>query len=166
MEETVNEWIHTELKLLLWSRKEEWFAPETTTTLWTCRASQNYPPRGSNTFSQRSAARRAPPRLRRGSSLLSFETTSSGKGATRPSFSGLLHPPNGFLSHLPLNSVGAGGSEAGKEACTESQEPSRRPTWGRLRQPWGETAYVFRGKAIPGLLTPAPPVCPARPPPS
>lgn len=139
---------------------------ETTAALQTSRASQKYPPRGSNTFSQRDAASQAPPRFRRGSPLLSFKTRSSGKGATRPSFSGLLHPPNGFLSRLPLNSVGAGGSEAGKEACTEPQEPIGRPTWGRLRRPRGETAYVFRGKAIPGLLTPAPLVCPARPPPS
>lgn len=166
MEETVNEWIHTELKLLLWSRKEEWFAPETTAALWTSKASQKYPPRGSNTFSQRSAASRAPPRLHRGSLLLSFETMSSGKGATRPSFSGLLHPPNGFLPASLLTPSAPETARQGRRPAPSRRSPGGGPQWGRLRQPWGETAYVFRGKASPELLTPAPPVCPARPPPS
>ena len=95
-----------------------------------------------------------------------FRNNELGKGGHAPQLFRPAPPPKRISSRLPLNSVGAGGSEAGKEAWTEPQEPRRRPTWGRLRQPWGETAYVFRGKAIPRLLTPAPPVCPARPPPS
>lgn len=72
-----------------------------------------------------------------------------GRGAARPSSAATLHPqaPNGSLSRLPLNSVGAGGGEAGKEACAELPEPSRGPQVGTAAASPRESLR-FRGKDV------------------
>ena len=105
---------------------------------------QKYQPRRRDTLLGEAGANLAAPRQRRGARLRSFGAKSLEEGATRPSSPAPLHPSNGFLSRLPLNSVGAGGSAAGK-ASTQLPAPSRGPRGG---DPSGQTEgelYVFRG---------------------
>lgn len=114
---------------------------------------QKQHPQGRDTLPRSAGASPAASRQRRGSRLRSFEARSFEKGATRPSSPALLHPPNGFLSRLPLNSVGAGGSAAGKEASTEMPEPREGPRRGD-RGAKRRRSLRFQGKGVPGNTHP------------
>lgn len=75
------------------------------------------------------------------------------RGPRAPALRPCSTPPNGFLSRLPLNSVGAGGSAAGKEASTEMPEPREGPQ-RRDRSSQAEKELTFSGEGRPWEYSP------------
>lgn len=87
---------------------------------------KKYHPRGRDALRGRAGGRPAPPRVPAAES----PGQAFGRGGHAPRLSGPAPPPNGPVGRLPLNSVGAGGSAAGTEACTGTPEPRGGPRGG------------------------------------
>lgn len=87
--------------------------------------------------------------------VVEFRNNEFGKGGHAPQLFRPAPPPKRISSRLPLNSVGAGDSEAGKEACTEPQEPRRRPTMRETAAAMGRDSLRFPGKGEPRTTHPS-----------
>lgn len=129
---------------------------------------QKYHPRGRDPLPRRTGARRASPRHRSRSRLWSLKVCSLEEGARTPALGPYSAPQAGLPPASRLTPSAPEGARRGRRPAPScpSAAAAHVGGGGRLRQARGGRAYVFGGKAYPGILTPEPLTCPARPPPS